>query len=197
MLEFGMGSRPRRVAINMTGNAADDAMVGNYPMAGSYEFFAGGGMVRAGLGPKWSCLFANDLDPIKGASYERPWGASGLHIADVASLTAEDLPGTEDLAWASFPCQNLSLTGSGGLLSRSSGQSVMIVEGSGVRSRLLVPREGARLRGLPDDYELPEKQNEAYRLAGDGVVVPVVRHLAEFILDPPLAVFEAAEMKAE
>ena len=192
-----MESRPWRAASNMIGNAIDDAKVGNYPMAGSYEFFAGGGMVRAGLGPKWSCLFANDLDPIKGASYERLWGASGLHIADVVSLTAEDLPGTADLAWASFPCQDLSLTGSGGLLSGSSGQTVMIVEGSRVHSRLLVPREGARLRGLPDDYELPEKHNEAYRLAGDGVAVPVLRHLAEFILDPPLTVFEAAEMKTE
>ena len=27
-----------------------------------YEFFAGGGMVRAGLGPAWTCLFANDFD---------------------------------------------------------------------------------------------------------------------------------------
>jgi hypothetical protein len=27
---------------------------------GYYEFFAGGGMARAGLGPGWRCLFAND-----------------------------------------------------------------------------------------------------------------------------------------
>jgi len=27
-----------------------------------YEFFAGGGMVRAGLGLRWRCLFANDFD---------------------------------------------------------------------------------------------------------------------------------------
>ncbi|HUZ66697.1 MAG TPA: hypothetical protein VMU56_03435 [Beijerinckiaceae bacterium] len=25
-----------------------------------YEFFAGGGMARAGLGDGWSCVFAND-----------------------------------------------------------------------------------------------------------------------------------------
>ena len=30
------------------------------------------------------------------------------------SLTTEDLPGTADLAWVSFPCQDLSLAGSGG-----------------------------------------------------------------------------------
>ena len=27
-----------------------------------YEFFAGGGMARAGLGEGWRCLFANDFD---------------------------------------------------------------------------------------------------------------------------------------
>jgi DNA (cytosine-5)-methyltransferase 1 len=27
-----------------------------------YEFFAGGGMARAGLGADWQCLFANDFD---------------------------------------------------------------------------------------------------------------------------------------
>ena len=35
------------------------------PPAEFYEFFAGGGMVRAGLGRWWSCLFANDFDPKK------------------------------------------------------------------------------------------------------------------------------------
>ena len=43
-------------------------------MSGFYEFFAGGGMVRAGLGPGWSCPFANDIDPKKAASYARNWG---------------------------------------------------------------------------------------------------------------------------
>ncbi len=380
-------------------------------MSGFYEFFAGGGMVRAGLGPSWSCLFANDIDSKKGASYERNWGDSELRVADVASLTTADLPGTADLAWASFPCQDLSLAGSGTglrgersgtfwpfwnamealaaegrapsiivlenvcgaltshkgkdfaaigaaiesggyrfgalvidavhfvpqsrprlfvigvgkdrlipdrLLSRepeeewrtgalieayrrlpeqargnwlwwrlrpapkrkavlsdlieespkgvtwhtaaetrrlldlmspvnlakvaaaketgrrvvgtiykrtrpdengvrmqraevrfddiagclrtpsggSSRQTVMIVEGNDVRSRLLSPREAARLMGLPNDYELPEKYNEAYHLAGDGVVVPVIRHIAEHILEPLLVAFEAAEKKA-
>jgi DNA (cytosine-5)-methyltransferase 1 len=30
-------------------------------MPSFYEFFAGGGMVRAGLGKSWDCLFANDI----------------------------------------------------------------------------------------------------------------------------------------
>ena len=57
-------------------------------------------------------------------------------------------------------------------------------EGHAVRSRLLSPREAARLMGLPDSYRLPSNYNEAYGLMGDGVAVPVVRHLAEHILEP-------------
>ncbi|MGQ0565865.1 MAG: DNA cytosine methyltransferase [Gemmobacter sp.] len=68
----------------------------------------------------------------------------------------------------------------------SSRQTIMIVEGDTVRSRLLSPREAAALMGLPDTYELPTRYNDAYKLAGDGVVVPVVRHLAASILEPVL-----------
>lgn len=41
--------------------------------------------------------------------------------------------------------------------------------------------------GLPDDYPLPARYNDAYHLTGDGVAVPVVRHIAEHILEPMLA----------
>ncbi|HEX2493663.1 MAG TPA: DNA cytosine methyltransferase [Steroidobacter sp.] len=367
-----------------------------------YEFFAGGGMARAGLGDGWSCLFANDFDQKKGAAYARNWGAGELRIADVATLATHDLPAQADLAWASFPCQDLSLAGAGaGLKGERSGtfwpfwrlmqsladeqrsprlivlenvcgaltshggrdfraiasalakggyrfgavvidavhfvpqsrprlfviairkdcvvptdltqahadgswhtaslieaqqklsseakrawlwwrlplppasrkavfadlieeepqsvvwhtpaetrrllelmsplnrkkvadaqkakrrmvgaiyrrtrrdergervqraeirfdevagclrtpaggssrQTIMIVEGSNLRSRLLSPREAARLMGLPDSYQLPNNYNEAYHLAGDGLVVPVVRHLAQCLLEPLL-----------
>ena len=363
-----------------------------------YEFFAGGGMARAGLGKKWECLFANDVDEKKAASYALNWGSRDLKIEDVGELTTGDLPGHADLAWASFPCQDLSLAGDyaglrgkrsgtfwlfwrlmkalveerrapsvivlenvcgaltshdgkdfaaigaalagggyrfgavvmdavrfvpqsrprlfiiavredqtipetltgtefdplwhpahlvgayeklpqrlkkswlwwslpappsrsatfgdlvddepkgvdwhtpaetrrllslmssinlekvdrakrmrrrivGGVYKRtrvdeegkraqraeirfddvagclrtpvggSSRQSIMIVEGSKVRSRLLAPREAARLMGLPESYKLPERYNEAYHLVGDGLVVPVVRFLAANILE--------------
>lgn len=69
----------------------------------------------------------------------------------------------------------------------SSRQSILIVDGDEVRSRLLAPREAARLMGLPDSYLLPGNYNEAYHLSGDGVVVPVVRYLAVRILEPLLA----------
>jgi DNA (cytosine-5)-methyltransferase 1 len=79
-----------------------------------FEFFAGGGMVRAGLGgAKWRCCFANDFDQKKGAVYRRNWGDGILKTADVRMLTSEDAPGEVDLAWASFPCQDLSLAGGG------------------------------------------------------------------------------------
>lgn len=381
-------------------------------MGSFYEFFAGGGMARAGLGPGWQCLLANDFDPKKAASYAANWGAEHLRVGDVAALTAKDLPGVADLAWASFPCQDLSLAGAGvglkgersgafwpfwklikalgeedraprlvvlenvcgalsshhgkdfaalgaalsdagyrfgavvmdaihflpqsrprlfivgvhktspiprfllaggpegewhppalaqayGKLSRSSQdawvwwrlpapparasifadmaqdapdsvawhtaaetekllgmmnehnrakveaakkmkgrqvgaiykrtrangphgekaqraeirldgvagclrtpaggssrQVIMVIEGERVRSRLLSPREAARLMGLPDAYALPENYNDAYHLAGDGVAVPVVRFLASQILEPLLASALALEKKA-
>lgn len=87
-----------------------------------YEFFAGGGMARAGLSTDWECLFANDFDPKKAASYTLNWGDDHLHVGDVAKLTTDDLPGCPDLAWASFPCQDLSLAGGGaGLKGERSG----------------------------------------------------------------------------
>jgi DNA (cytosine-5)-methyltransferase 1 len=370
-------------------------------MPNFYEFFAGGGMARAGLGPGWSCIFANDFDFKKAVCYRANWGGDTLKVQDVSLLTPDDLPGQADLAWASFPCQDLSLAGGGaglkgdrsgtfwpfwelmkalrragraprvialenvpgtltshggkdfaaisaaiaqdgyrfgamivdaalfvpqsrprlfviavredielpaellsdgacaswttaalrlaysrldraskakwvwwsmpepplrnstfadlieeppfgvewhtdaetakhlGMMSHinskkveaasiakrlmvggiykrtrrdengekvqraeirfddvagclrtpaggSSRQVIMIVKGKKVRSRLISPRETARLMGLPDDYVLPTNYNEAYHLTGDGVVVPVVRHLAAHLLEPLL-----------
>ena len=382
-----------------------------YNMPSFYEFFAGGGMARAGLGVKWTCLFANDIDEKKGSSYAANWGNENLRICSVADVETKDLPDGSDLAWASFPCQDLSLAGAGaglkgersgafwpfwhllqaldaenrgpkiivlenvsGALSSyegkdfaaigaaladgeykfgavvtdavhfvpqsrprlfivgikkhvsiparllapepnviwhpahlvsayeklsqsskaawlwwklpapphrlstfseliedepggvawhttaetqrllslmspinrrkvdqakklgrrivggiyrrtrvdengkrvqraeirfddiagclrtpaggSSRQSVLIVEGDKVRSRLLSPREAARLMGLPDTYILPKTYNEAYHLAGDGVVVPVVRFLADSLLEPLLAAAEKQNKEA-
>lgn len=78
-----------------------------------YEFFAGGGMARAGLGPNWVPLFANDFDRKKAETYRLNWGGSELVVADVAEVKPHQLPGHADLAWASFPCQDLSLAGAG------------------------------------------------------------------------------------
>jgi DNA (cytosine-5)-methyltransferase 1 len=86
------------------------------------EFFAGGGMVRAGLGENWSCLFANDFDVKKCAAYRTNWGHEEIKHDDVRNITTDELLGEVDLAWASFPCQDLSLAGGGaGLKGERSG----------------------------------------------------------------------------
>ena len=66
----------------------------------------------------------------------------------------------------------------------SSKQIILMVDGDTVRSRHLTPREAARLMGLGEEYILPLNVNDAYHLTGDGLVVPVVRHLALNLLDP-------------
>jgi DNA (cytosine-5)-methyltransferase 1 len=80
---------------------------------GFYEFFCGGGMARAGLGEDWDCLFANDIDARKALSYAANWGEGPLRVEDIHKLAPSELPGRADLAWASFPCQDLSLAGAG------------------------------------------------------------------------------------
>ena len=66
----------------------------------------------------------------------------------------------------------------------SSRQVIIAVQGKTVRTRLLSPKEAARLMGLPDSYILPARYNEAYHLLGDGVVVPLVSHLADHFFKP-------------
>ncbi len=87
------------------------------------EFFAGGGMAGIGLGARWRCVFANDFDPMKRAAYGANFGLENHSGADIHSLALADLPaGRADLAWASSPCQDLSLAGGrGGLEGGRSG----------------------------------------------------------------------------
>lgn len=77
-----------------------------------YEFFAGVGMARLGLGGGWNCVFANDCDKLKKSSYASNWVDGHFDGRDVAHISASDLQGSADLAWASFPCQDLSQAGS-------------------------------------------------------------------------------------
>lgn len=71
-------------------------------------------MARLGLGGRWNCTFANDWCEKKASAYRGYFGSSKhLRVLDVQKLTTNDLPGTADLAWASFPCQDLSLAGNG------------------------------------------------------------------------------------
>lgn len=92
-------------------------------MAKFYEFFAGAGMARAGIGSGWTCLFANDFDGKKGLTYQDNWGTGGeLHVGDIHKVRTSQLPNEADLIWGPFPCQDLSLAGGGaGLKGERSG----------------------------------------------------------------------------
>jgi DNA (cytosine-5)-methyltransferase 1 len=78
--------------------------------AGFLEFFAGGGMARLGLQPYFQCTFANDIDPAKAAAYVAAFGDAEMRQGDIWGLSPACLPPAA-LAWASFPCQDLSLAG--------------------------------------------------------------------------------------
>nr|WP_228497584.1 DNA (cytosine-5-)-methyltransferase [Frigoribacterium sp. VKM Ac-1396] len=81
----------------------------------SLEFFAGIGLARAGLEEaglpvQWS----NDISSKKAALFNSNFGKSDSHVyrvGDVGRLAAEEFPPASDLAWASFPCTDLSLAG--------------------------------------------------------------------------------------
>lgn len=56
------------------------------------------------------------------------------------------------------------------------------------RTRIISPREAARLMGAPDSYKLPGSFNDGYKAMGDAVAVPVVSYLAENLLSKLAAV---------
>lgn len=121
-------------------------MSGDSSNARTYcEFFAGGGLARLGLGEDWRCLFANDMDPAKQAAYSSAFGASETRGGDVWKLSRADLPARFDLAWASFPCQDLSLAGArGGLKGERSGAFFgfwRLIEAMGAKAPPLIALE--------------------------------------------------------
>jgi len=75
------------------------------------EFFAGGGLARLGLSGQFDVAWANDLDAMKCRAWRENFGAHGLIEGDVAAIRIGQLPQRPALAWASFPCQDLSLAG--------------------------------------------------------------------------------------
>jgi hypothetical protein len=65
----------------------------------------------------------------------------------------------------------------------SSVQFVLIVHGASAKMRALTAREYARLMGLPETYVLPANLGDARSLCGDGVVVPVARHIVRHVIE--------------
>jgi len=76
---------------------------------------------------------------------------------------------------------------------------IVIPDGKGIR-RLTI-REGLRIFGYPEDYEIPVKERFAFDLLGNTVVVPVVKAISERILDvinlkfSDLSINEESEIK--
>lgn len=79
-------------------------------MLTALDFFAGSGLVRLGLEPEFQTLWANDNCAKKQAVYVANNPAEEFHLGSIQNVQGADLPAV-DLAWASFPCQDLSLAG--------------------------------------------------------------------------------------
>ena len=75
------------------------------------DFFAGVGLAELGLVPPWVCVWANDIDPKKKAIYDANFDGERYLLKNVEAVELADLPAPVDMAWASFPCQDLSLAG--------------------------------------------------------------------------------------
>lgn len=108
------------------------------------EFFAGIGLMRAGLEHTgWQIVVANDIDPVKKRLYVNHFKDSSDHflLEDIHKLSAKDIP-TVDLATASFPCTDLSLAGRrAGLKGKQSSAFwgfVTVLQGMGNRKPPLV-----------------------------------------------------------
>ena len=75
------------------------------------EFFAGIGLVRAGLEQAdIDVIWANDIEPVKRAVYAANFDASDYVLDDICNVRGASVPAV-DIAAASFPCVDLSLAG--------------------------------------------------------------------------------------
>lgn len=79
------------------------------------EFFAGVGLARLGLeAAGFDVVWSNDFDRDKVAMYAAHFGMKDDHELDprdIGKVHGRDMPAGLSLAWASFPCIDLSLAG--------------------------------------------------------------------------------------
>lgn len=79
------------------------------------EFFAGVGLARMGLeAAGFNVVWSNDFDRDKVAMYAAHFGEADDHQLDprdIGKVSGTDMPAGLSLAWASFPCIDLSLAG--------------------------------------------------------------------------------------
>lgn len=59
--------------------------------------------------------------------------------------------------------------------------SEILIEQEGKNPRRLTPREASRLQGFPENFTIPVSDNQAYKLLGNSVCVPVIRAIARNI----------------
>lgn len=72
---------------------------------------------------------------------------------------------------------------------------IVVPDGKGIRK--LTIREGLRIFGYPENYEIPVKESLAFDLLGNTVVVPVIKAVAERVLDAlEVLEFEILETEA-
>ena len=85
------------------------------------EFFAGSGLVAQGLKSMFKPIWANDICEKKSAVYTANHTKKHFHLGSISDVKGMELPAAS-LAWASFPCQDLSLAGlAGGIHGARSG----------------------------------------------------------------------------
>ncbi len=76
---------------------------------------------------------------------------------------------------------------------------IVVPDGKGIRK--LTIREGLRIFGYPENYEIPVKESLAFDLLGNTVVVPVIKAVSERILDvleiPKYEVYENEKIGIE
>jgi len=85
------------------------------------DFFAGSGLATVGLSSSFDVVWANDVSEKKAAIYRANHAGHAFHLGSIEDVRGADLP-RADLAWSSFPCQDLSLAGAmQGIASRRSG----------------------------------------------------------------------------
>jgi DNA (cytosine-5)-methyltransferase 1 len=74
------------------------------------DFFAGSGLVTEALSPYFCVVWADDISAKKAAAYKANHGDAHFVCEDIKNVKGGQLP-YATLAWASFPCQDLSLAG--------------------------------------------------------------------------------------
>ena len=133
------------------------------------------------------------MAPLHRARVEAARTAGGRHVGALFRRTRQDAEGRKvQRAEVRFDMAGCLRTPGGG----SSRQTLVIIEDGRVRTRLMTARETARLMGLEDGYRLPASYSAACHLTGDGVAVPVVRHLARHLFEPLLGIGRAERRAA-